>query len=344
VTRKKWVLRIGLGVVLALAAVGTWAGMNATALEARYAARQLRTATTDDDRARAADRLAGLGDHGLAKLVEFVRAGDDLCRAAAIGAIERHLAAMPDGGQRAVTAAAQLLDAFGDCDDAGRRAILELLTTILKRTGNAHASRCREVVAVGLRMPDPSARVLAVRLALHPDVKMRANLLPLLGDSEAEVRRAALVAVAAPTDGEPVITDEDLFRWLHDPDDGVRKACRNALVSRDRSEAEIALGRRLTNPDPGERLKLLLDLRYDDDVADPEPWLERLSRDIEPAVRAGAARVAAELTTDRRQSCPPWVTRVADADPDPTVRRIARYFRSVPLRAPSGDLRSVGGP
>jgi hypothetical protein len=340
VTRKrKWLL----GVVLAVAVVGTWAALNATALKAKYAAHQLRTAATDDGRAKAADRLAALGDHGLAKLIEFVRTGDDPCRAAAAGAIDRHLLALPDD-QRAVAVAGHLLAAFDGCDAGGRRAILELLPTVLKRTGDAHAARGREAVAVGLRMPDPQARVLAVRLALHPGVKMRPDLLPLLGDPEAGVRRAALGAVAFVPDGEQVIADEDLFRWLHDPDTGVRKVCHDALVSRERTEAEIALGRRLTDPDPNERLKLLLDLRYPDDVADPEPWLERLSRDTEPAVRAGAARVAAELTTVRRQSCPAWVTRVADADPDPTVRRVARYFRGVPLRAAAGDLRSVGGP
>jgi HEAT repeat protein len=339
VTRKrKWLL----AVVLALAVVGTWAVLNATALRAKYAAHQLRTATTDDDRAKAAERLLTLGDHGLAKLIEFVRGGDDASRAAATSALDRHLAALDD--PRAVTVAGHLLAAFDGCDAAGRRALLELLPTVLKRTGDVHATRCREAVAAGLRMPDPAARVLAVRLALHPDVKMRTDLLPLLGDPEAEVRRAALFAVASATDGEVVIADEDLFRWLHDPDDGVRKVCRDALVNRERTEGEIALGRRLTDPDANERLKLLLDLRYPNDVADPEPWLERLSRDVEPAVRAGAARVAAELTTARRQSCPPWVTRVADADPDPTVRRVARYFRNVPLRAAAGDLRSTGGP
>jgi hypothetical protein len=48
----------------------------------------------------------------------------------------------------------------------------------------------------------------------------------------------------------------------------VRKLCRDALVSRDRTEVEIRFGERLTNPDACERLKLLLDLRYDDDLAD----------------------------------------------------------------------------
>ena len=343
-TRKKQLVRIGLGALVLLAAVGTWAAMNATALKAKYAARQLRTATTDDERARAADKLIGLGEHGLAKLVEFVRAGDEPCRAAAVGALDRHLTALPDVDPWANVAAERLLNAFTACDVSGQRAILELLPALLKRTGNTHAVKCRDVIATGLTAPDSAARLLSIRLALHPEVKLRAEVVRLLSDTEAEVRRAALVAVGTDTDGEVLVSDEDLFRWLHDPDEGVRKLCRDALVSRDRTEVEIRFGGRLTNPDARERLKLLLDLQYDDDLADPEPWLERLSRDIEPAVRAGAARAAVELTSQRRLGCPQWVSRVAEADPDPTVRLIARYFQSVPLRAATGELRPIGGP
>jgi hypothetical protein len=195
-----------------------------------------------------------------------------------------------------------------------------------------------------LSLPDSAARVVAIRLALHPEVKLRTEVVRLLADTEAEVRRAALVAVATTADGEVLVPDEDLFRWLHDPDESVRKLCRDALVSRDRTETEIRFGGRLTDPDALERLKLLLDLRYDDELSDPEPWLERLSRDIEPAVRAGATRAAVELTCERRLGCPHWVRRVAEADPDPTVRLVARYFQSVPLRAATGELRPIGGP
>src|SRR5205085_5919253 len=98
----------------------------------------------------------------------------------------------------------------------------------------------------------------------------------------------------------------------------------------------------LTHADPGERLKLLLDLRYDDDVADPEPWLERLSRDPEPAVRAGAARVAVEVAVARRLPCPVWVGRVADADPHPTVRFIAAFYRS--SHTGLNPIRPISGP
>ncbi len=341
-SKRKWVLRVGLVAVVALAAAGTWVGMHFTELKASYAARQLRNAATDDDRAKAADRLVALGDPGLAQLVRFMHSDDEPSRAAAAAALDRLLDSMASGEQRAVTVAGRVLDAFPECSPDGQRAILGLLPNILKKTGNTHAAQCRSAVASGLNMPDPQVRVLAVQIALHPDVKMRADLLPLLSAPEAEVRRAALFAAASVTDGEQIIGDEELFRWLHDPDDSVRRMCRDVLVSRDRTEVEISLGRRLTDPDPLERLKLLLDLRYDDDVADPEPWLERLSRDPEPAVRAGAARVAVEVTTNRRLSCPGWVAHIADADSDPTVRRIATFFRRQPTGRTDPNVRPAG--
>jgi HEAT repeat protein len=274
--------------------------------------------------------------------VELVRAGDESSRAAAVGGLDRFLDALPDGEPRAVAVGGQLLDAFPGCDPDGQRAILELLPVVMKKTGNTHAAKCRTAVASALKMLDPAARVLAARLAIHPDVKMRAEVVPLLSAPEAEVRRAALFAASLVTDGDQVLGDEELFRWLHDPDEGVRRVCRDALVGRDRSETDISLGRRLTDPDPLERLKLLLDLRYDDDVADPDPWLERLSRDPEPAVRAGAARVAVEVTSERKLACPVWVHRVADADSDPTVRRVATFFRRQYSPKPDPNIIPAG--
>jgi hypothetical protein len=342
--RRKWLLRVGLTGVLAFAITGAWCWRHRADLKASYAARQLRNATTDEERNKAAERLVALGEPGLTRLVGFVRCGDESCRGAATGSLDHFLDNLPAGEQRAVTLAGQLLDEFPKCDPDAQRAILGLLPAVLRKTGNAHAQRCRQAVATGLKLPDPAARIRAVQIALHPDVKMRADLLPLLSANEAEVRRAALFAVASVTDGEQVIGDEDLFHWLHDPDETVRKVCHDALVSRDRSETEISLGRRLTDPDPLERLKLLLDLRYDDDVADPDPWLERLSRDPEPAVRAGAARIAVEVAVGRRLSCPGWVTRVADADADATVRRIATFFRRQPTGRADPNVRPIGGP
>src|SRR5690349_13155818 len=115
---RKRVLRTALGLVVVLAAVGTWAGANATTLRARYAAHRLTTATTDEERAKWADALASHGDAGLPRLVEFVRAGDAAHCPAAAAAIERHLNALPEGDPRAVTLCGQLLDAFPGSGEA----------------------------------------------------------------------------------------------------------------------------------------------------------------------------------------------------------------------------------
>jgi hypothetical protein len=168
-------------------------------------------------------------------------------------------------------------------------------------------------------------------------------VVPLLAAKEPELRGASLFAVTAGPDADQVLADDELFRWLHDPDAGVRKVCHDALVSRDRTDAEISLGQRLSHPEATERLKLLLDLRYDE-VADPEPWLERLSRDPEPAVRAGAARVMVEVAASRKQPCPAWVGRVSDADAHPTVRFVAGYYRRLPAPVPNGVIPAGGGP
>ncbi len=341
-TRKKLMWRAALTLVLVLAVGGTWAGFNAFVLRAKYAANKLVAAPTDEERTRWADTLATHGTPGFDQLIGFVKSGEDLSRTAAAGALERHLNALPDGDARAVTIGGSILDAYPTANDAGKRAILHLVPTILNRTGGTHAGRCRDVAAEGLKMPDLDARLVAVRLAIHPDIRLRAEIVPLLTAKEPELRGASLFAVATSSDNDQVIGDEELFRWLHDVDAGVRKVCHDALVGRDRSDVEISLGRRLTHLDPNERLKLLLDLRYDD-VADPEPWLERLSRDPEPAVRAGSARVMVEVATVRRQPCPGWVARVADSDHHPTVRFIANYYRRLPIAASNGVI-PAGGP
>ncbi|MDB5313789.1 MAG: hypothetical protein JWO38_7991 [Gemmataceae bacterium] len=340
---RKVIGRVVVGLVLVLAAAGTWAGYNWTHIRAKYAASRLKTAAGDEERAGWADALAARGEAGLAVLLELVREGDPQTRAAAAAALDRYLTALPDGDPKSVVLCGRLLDTFGACGESGREAVVDLLPTILKRGGIAHPAKCREVVTAGLKMPGAGSRLTAVRAAMHPALRMRADLLPLLNAPEPEVRRAALFAVGPATDDEPVIGDEDLFRWLHDPDDGVRKVGHDALVSRGRTDPEIALGRRLTHPDAHERLKLLLDLRYDDDVADPEPWLERLSRDADPGVRAGAARVVVELVAERQLAVPVWVGRLADTDADPTVRRIAQFYRSQPTRT-NDIVRPAAGP
>jgi hypothetical protein len=94
------------------------------------------------------------------------------------------------------------------------------------------------------------------------------------------------------------------------------------LESRGRTQDEIDLGRQLTHPNPRVRLQLLVDLPLEP-KRDIGPWLERLSRDREPAVRAGAVRVASE----RKLLYTQWADKLAATDPDSTVRQVATFHR-----------------
>lgn len=339
---KKWGIRAGAAIIVILSGVGAWAATNASLLKARFEAYQLLRAGSDAERASLADKLLSLGPVGMSQLAKTIRTGDASCRSASTAAIERSLAAASEGDPNAQLLAGYVLAEFPQCDEAGQRSILGLLTLILKRTGTTYTAQCRNAALAGLKLNNPEARLLAIQLALHPDLNMRAELLPLVNDPLPRIRGAALFGVGSAI-GETLISDEELFRFLHDPDEGVRKVCYDALVGRDRTEKEIALARRLLHPDPSERLKLLLDLRYEEEIADPEPWLERLSRDQEPAVRAGAARVVLEVSAERKQSCPRWLSRVVDGDPDPTVRRVGMYFRKE-WQQTGGEVRTAGGP
>lgn len=341
---KRDLARRAAGVVVALAVgLGTWALLNLSDLRAKFGARALAAAQSDDDRARCAADLIALGEPGVRKLVSVAAEGPDDARGAATTALERHLNDLPDNDAKAHAVAASVFEEFATAQPEGKAALLRLVPGVLTRTGNTHAPKCRAAALEALALPSPAARLAALRLAIHPDIKLRAEAVPLLNATEPDVRAAALFAVATATDGEVLLTEDELFRWLHDADAGVRRVCRDALLSRDRTNSEIELARRLTSPESNDRLKLLLDLRYDDDVSDPEPWLERLSRDPEPGVRAGAARVAAELALAKQVPCPAWVGRIADTDPHPTVRSVAGYYRTRPNSAPPA-VRPVGGP
>jgi HEAT repeat protein len=316
--------------VLSLIGAGLWAGSNWSSLQARYAAHRLRSAATDEDRARCADDLASRGDEGLGRLLDSLKDNEPAVRLAAAGAFDRYLNALPENDPQSAAISGRIIDLFGQTDDPGREAILSILPTLLKRGATTHSVKCKPMVAAALKMPSVAARLAAIRTAMNPEIGLRAEIVPLLEASEPEVRRAALFALGPATDAEASLGDEALFHWLHDADAGVRAICREALASRGRSETEIALGRRLVDPDAGERLKLLLDLRFDDDVPDPEPWLERLSRDADPGVRAGAVRVMMELSVERRTPPPAWIARIAESDADTTVRHIAGFYRRLP--------------
>lgn len=319
---KSWPKR-GLAALLVggLALAATGVGFRAT-LNARYAAYRLRTAGDDAARTASLNTLLDLGDAGT-DAVAGVFAQDDeaTCRLAA-ACLRDRLAATPPADPKYAALCRPAFAGFAHASAAGRAELLDLIPDLAR--GADAGARCRDAVRSGLAADaPPGVKRAAVRQAHF--VGLKGDVVPLLADADPAVRRAALLAVGpAGDDGAGVVTAEELFRCLHDADGEVRDLCATALASRGLELGQISLARQLTHPDLAERLALLGDLAAGSvGVADPGPWLERLSRDADPAVRLGAARVAAE----GRLHFTGWVDALATADADPTVRRWAGYYR-----------------
>jgi hypothetical protein len=319
--------RIGLGFVLLLVAAGGFAAWKRDAITVRYTEYRFRTADTDEARAEWAGKLADLGESASPYLAEPFRAGDEPACAAVIAAVQTRLADVPPDDPRCSAILRPLLEAQPSFAATGSEAALSLVPLFLKCPDADAVPKCRDLVRAGLKAPNATGRVRAVGLALSPRLGLKTEAAPLLDDPDAAVRLAAMLAVGPNTgDGPPAVDDETLFKWLHDPDAEVRELCASALRSRGLEDDLIALAEKLTSPDPADRLRLLLDLRSaGETVRDPGPWLERLGRDPDPAVRAGAVRVGFES----RLVFAGWADQLADADPDPTVRRLAGYYRGL---------------
>jgi hypothetical protein len=308
---RNWIGRIALASFLLLAGGAAW---NWSHLHAMLVAYELRTAASDAHRVDRARALIQFGAPGFGHVAAMLREGDESTCQALVAAIREQYHERPMEPELARS----LLADAASYGEPGREALLIVLPVILKSSDESFAEPCRAAVEVGLRS-SPRAKALAAKLAVR--VKIVERVLPLLDDADGEVRAAALAAIGAAGDAAP-IGDEELFRWMNDRDAKVRTICEAVLESRGRTADEIDLGRRLTHPTASERLKLLVDLARETE-RDIGPWLERLARDAEPAVRAGAVRVACE----RKLKFADWTDDLAKNDPDATVRQVANYHR-----------------
>ncbi len=319
---KSWPKRALAGLVVGgLVLAGTGIAFRST-VSTRYASYRLRTAGDDAARTAALNTLLDLGDAGTDVVAgEFARDDEAACRLAA-GCLRDRLATTPPADPSYAAWSRPAFAGFATASAAGRAELLDLIPDLAR--GSDAGAACRNVVRTGLAADAPAGVKRAAVRQAHV-VGLKADVVPLLADADPAVRRAALLAVGpAADDGTTVATPEELFRCLHDGDGEVRDLCAAALASRGLDLGQISLARQLTHPDLAERLGLLGDLATGAaGVTDPGPWLERLSRDADPAVRLGAARVAAES----RLHFAGWVDTLAAADADPTVRRWAGYYR-----------------
>jgi len=334
-------------------AAALWWGRSA--LVSWYYVRQLVQAEAGT-RESWAERVADLGEEVVPQLVACLKRQDDAAcvnvRDALVGLAGRW---KPDDPRHAGLRA-RLAEAFPQLSPAGQCVVLDLeqrwlpegrknfpgrLLTLAGRAPQAEIrgralglaalwlqhpeagegiSTCRELVRHCLRDPEAANRAAAVELAVRPDIGLARQVAPLLDDPAPEVRKEAMAAIG--TSEEAVATD-DLLRSLHDGDADVRRLCELALRGRGLVRKEdLTLARLVSDAKPGVRLQVLERLSRTTDL-EPGVWLRRLSQDPAPAVRAAAARAAADLESldfsERLQ-------KMAEQDPSPTVRQLARHY------------------
>jgi hypothetical protein len=208
---------------------------------------------------------------------------------------------------------------------------LRLAGALVERAPKVWLDSCRQLAIKNLDAADPTTRVAAIQVVLRPplrqDPSMLSQVVPLLKDSAAAVRKTALLAVGPAPE---LMSDDQLLPLLHDPDDEVQSLCELTLRSRGLPDNHILLARLITDPRPGARLQVLQHLQTAADL-EPGVWLRRLCQDPAAAVRAAAARAAVALPQADLRDC---LQEMARQDPSLTVRQLAGYYLArYPLRA-----------
>jgi hypothetical protein len=119
-----------------------------------------------------------------------------------------------------------------------------------------------------------------------------------------------------------LLSNDDLLRWLNDPDAEVRRLCEATLAQRGLKPEAVALGRLITNAKPAVRLEVLKYLYPGSDL-DANTWVRHLSHDPAPAVRSAAMRAAVQLNL---RNLADRLDQMARMDPSPTVRQLAQHY------------------
>jgi hypothetical protein len=184
---------------------------------------------------------------------------------------------------------------------------------------------CRDLARACLHDSEAKNRARAVQLALCQGIDLLDEVIPLLRDPAAEVRRAVVLAVGG---SRKVISDEELALALHDPDVEVRRLCERALRGRGLTEKHIFLARLVTDRRPSIRLRVLYHL-HEDSGLDVGLWLRLLSQDPADEVRLAAIRAAVEQGVIELKE---RMEQMCLDDPSPTVRQWSRNYLDIQKR------------
>ncbi|WP_193789067.1 HEAT repeat domain-containing protein, partial [Zavarzinella formosa] len=287
-SRGKWLGRAGL-LALLLVAAGVW---QRERVYVWYCAERLERASAEHKN-EWAEKLAGCGPTAGPTLVSLLRSDDQATCQAAREGFDVLWKSIPDGDAARTQLTAGFFETEPRFSTPGRAAGLDLLPALTAGKTDGVIEKAKGMINTAIRSESVDVRILAIAACMRPTLDAVELALPLMNDSSADVRRAAILALGPARDREPIITDDELLNWLHDRDGEVRRLCEMSLRSRGRSQRDIHLGRLYTSPEPSVRQKLLIELAEEEEL-DVTVWLERLTNDNDPAVRAGAVRVAAD--------------------------------------------------
>lgn len=287
-----------------------------------YCAERLERAS-GDERLVWAEELTACGEPAVPTLLRMLRHDNPEVCAMARGTLQSILSHWTKDDDRLLAFAKLFVEEEPRFSTPGRAAALDLLPAVLAPNDQTIAARVKDIVLATTKSESFDVRVQAIAAAMRPEINCLDAIVGLVDDTAAEVRRAAVLAIGPIRDGsKTILADDSLLRCLHDQDEEVRRLAEMSLKSRGRTPRDIRLGRRYAAPDPAERQKLLIDLAFEEEL-DVSVWLERLTNDADPSVRAGAARVAAEKRADLGDR----LGQMSKSDPDATVRRIAEFYR-----------------
>lgn len=207
-----------------------------------------------------------------------------------------------------------------------RLGIYEALIQALRNEENIEESllkQAKSLVIVGIKSDQEAIRLAAIRLAVLPGLQLHEHLVPLVSgqntDPSLEVRQLVLLALG---EHEKLLSTDDLCRYLNDSDKEVRTISERVLQVRGLSQNQIKLARLMHDQNAISRAELP-GLVLGTPEVDSYQWMERLSKDPAPAVRAAVAR-AVGTSTDRRLSS--LLKALVEQEQDQTVQQIARYY------------------
>ena len=207
-----------------------------------------------------------------------------------------------------------------------RLSLYQTITAVLQNEETIEESlqkQAKSLVIVGIKSNQDAIRLAAIRLAVLPGLQLQEHLVPLLlpssSDPSAEVRQLALLALG---EHEKLISTDDLCQYLNDADKEVRTTTERILMVRGLSQKQIKLARMMNDQNPMNRAELP-ELVLGTPEVDSFLWMERLTRDPSPAVRAATARAIGSSSEQRLSSL---LKEMVEQDKDQTVQQIARFY------------------